>query len=82
MSVTAYVQADPSGRLTADSTLTVEGATYPIPKRGWYGSDRSPSRAAPHRISAALDAAGYEPGYLDVSEPDASGRFEIQVVKA
>lgn len=86
MSITAYVQGskDPAspGRLTEDSTITIEGATYDIPERGWYGPDRKPSRAAPHRISAALESADYQRAYSDLSGPDENGVFEIQVVKA
>lgn len=82
MTITAYVQTNPQGRLDADSTITVEGVTYPIPDRGWYGEDRKPSRLAPHRISAALESSGYERRYTTVSEPDENYRFEIQVVKA
>lgn len=84
MPVTAYVQtgSEHPGRLDADSTITVDGVTYPIPERGWYGPDRQPSRAAPHRISAALESAGYQRAYSDLSGPDENGVFEIQVVKA
>jgi len=78
----AYVQTNPQGRLDADSTLTVEGVTYPIPERGWYGEERKPSRAAPHRIAAALESAGYERRYTTLREPDENGRFEIEVDKA
>lgn len=86
MTITAYVQGSNSptmlGNLKDGGTITVEGATYSIPERGWYGPDRKPSRAAPHRISAALESAGYQRAYSDLSGPDENGVFEIQVVKA
>lgn len=83
MPITAYVQTggEHPGRLAADSTITVDGVTYPIPERGWYGRDRKPSRAAPHRIAAALESAGYDPRYSDAGGPDSDGVFEIRVVK-
>lgn len=84
MPVTAYVQAskDEPNRLTADSTITIEGVTFPIPERGHYGPDRTPSRAAPHRISAALEQAGYRRDYTDLSDADEHGIFTIQVEAA
>lgn len=48
-----------TGILTAESTVTVNGATYPIPEQTrWI---RPESRTAIHRLLEALQGAGYQP---------------------
>jgi hypothetical protein len=82
----AYVQGsknpDMLGNLRDGGTLTVEGVTYDIPERGYYGPDRNPSRLAPHRIAAALESAGYLQQHAIVSGASADGVYEIEVTKA
>lgn len=84
MTITAYIHALPDGQLGPAPWVEIEGVAYDIPARGAYGppEDRKPSRAAPHRISSALEAAGYKRAYRDLSGPNADGVFEIQVEKS
>ncbi len=61
------------GRLTADSTLTFGDVTVPVPEQGI-------TRAAPHRIWAALELAGLQPAtnyYDDLTNGD--GYVDIAV---
>jgi hypothetical protein len=52
--LTATITTDPDGRLTADSTCTIEGQTIPVPDRAPDGG-----RLAPKRITAAIHELGY-----------------------
>lgn len=68
---TGYFTTDPDGRLTDDSTLEVDGHTYPIPAR----TDRG-GQFAPIRIAEALRAAGYKAAtdyYGDLGTCDGRG---------
>lgn len=62
----ATITVDAQGRLTEDSTLTIDGVTTLIPAHsggGWL---------APRRIADALAARGYRPAtdyYSDLSGP-------------
>ncbi len=46
----------PSGQLTKDAVLTIDGTEYPIP-----ATTRRAGKAAPARIADTLTAAGYQP---------------------
>lgn len=67
------------GRLTAESTIVIDGAEYPIPELS-YGSV-----GAEFRIRQALQSAGYRtdgPYEQALSPIDKHGGYEIRVVKA
>jgi hypothetical protein len=75
VTVVGYIHGLPDGRITDDSVIVIEGATYPIPERGQ-------TRAAPHRIWAALKAAGYEPANyrVEYGAVEPNGVREIRLV--
>jgi hypothetical protein len=62
ITIPAVVTTDDTSHLTADSTLTVDGVTIPIPARvpNPLGGDGT-TPLAPHRILAALTELGYRP---------------------
>lgn len=69
----ARVTTGEHGRLTGTSTLTFGDVTIPVP-------DRGVTRMAPHRIWAALEAAGLRPAtnyYDDLTDGD--GLVDIAV---
>lgn len=79
MTVTGYITCF-RGRLTAASTIVIEGAEWPVPERaGWTGVDPQP------RIVACLGLAGYRPeapSLLEsLSRVDDAGGYEIRLVK-
>jgi hypothetical protein len=70
---TVRVTTDSGGRLAGTSTLTFGDVTIPVP-------DRGVTRMAPHRIWAALEAAGLRPAtnyYDDLTDGD--GLVDIAV---
>ena len=73
MTTTAIVTTT-NGRLTADSTLTIDGVVYPIPERAMVGGV-----FAPRRIIEALRDAGYRPvDYYNQREVPGGVEFEVE----
>ncbi len=68
------------GRLTAESTVVVDGAEFPVPESfGWTEVD------AQARIVEGLRRAGYRPAAPNLlesmSQIDSAGGYAIDVVK-
>lgn len=75
---TARLTTDLHGRLTDESTITVDGRTYPVPAR----VDSLAGRLAPARIVQALRDAGWKPAtnyYNDLDKHAADGYTDIAV---